>query len=332
MWLVRICRRIRRRHISVFFLALLLWGLVWLVWSVLLQHSSPSDRKLPARFTWNQQIVDMEPSVDNSSQPSDGQILIQLKKQLPSLPISFWHRNMNRGLFFNNNTCARYPDIFELEFNNLYWQSLRTTNGTFHLYGAYYDNRELSEIGPAVRILGMIDRIEPTVNTYCQIWFDHHRQPVFAEVMEYSHIWNKFWGNYEQGILQPYLMACQIPEEFQKLVPASVSIVEDKCDIAKNNLRVIYKKPYETKNFAVCVKGLDFSHSDLSVRLVEWIELLGILGADKVFFYQFKVHSNISKVLKYYKKRNRIEVTHLTLPGGQPNIPALRSLYLKKNR
>ena len=36
------------------------------------------------------------------------------------------------------------------------------------------------------------------------------------------------------------------------------------------------------KKFAVCVKGLDFPHQDISVRLVEWIELLNILGADKV--------------------------------------------------
>ena len=36
------------------------------------------------------------------------------------------------------------------------------------------------------------------------------------------------------------------------------------------------------KKFAVCVKGLDFPSEDISVRLVEWIEMLNILGADKV--------------------------------------------------
>ena len=36
------------------------------------------------------------------------------------------------------------------------------------------------------------------------------------------------------------------------------------------------------KKFAVCVKGLDYPHQDISVRLVEWIEMLNILGADKV--------------------------------------------------
>ena len=42
------------------------------------------------------------------------------------------------------------------------------------------------------------------------------------------------------------------------------------------------KEGEKKKKFAVCVKGLDFPSEDISVRLVEWIEMLNILGADKV--------------------------------------------------
>ena len=122
-------------------------------------------------------------------------------------------------------------------------------------------------------------------------------------------------------------MACPIPKQHHKKVPASVSIVEKPCDTATNNLRVVYNKPDKKKNFAVCVKGLDLLHEDLSVRLVEWIELLGILGADKVFFYELHVHPNISKVLQYYQKLDRVDVTQLTLPGGQPNAPGFQHMY-----
>ena len=52
----------------------------------------------------------------------------------------------------------------------------------------------------------------------------------------------------------------------------------------------------EKAKFAVCVKGLDFPEEDLSVRLVEWIELLTTLGANKIFFYQLEIHPNVSKV------------------------------------
>ncbi|RZF33621.1 hypothetical protein LSTR_LSTR006999 [Laodelphax striatellus] len=291
-----------------------------------LSDSNQADRD-PSR---NQQLLDLEPFVDKSATGrSEPLLLEEIQQRLPSLPIAYWNKNKNKNMC-KNETCAKYPSIFELEFNNVYWQTLRTSNGTFHFYGAYYDVRKLSKIGPAVRILGMIDRIEPTVKTYCQFWFDNRKEPVFVRVMEYKYIWYKKWGNYKQGIFQPYLIACQIPQPYHKLVPASVSVVEKVCDTATNSLRVIYNRPKKKKGFAVCVKGLDFLHDDLSVRLVEWIELLGILGADKVFFYELQVHPNISKVLNFYKERNRVDVTPLTLPGGQPNIPGFQHLYLVK--
>ena len=115
--------------------------------------------------------------------------------------------------------------------------------------------------------------------------------------MEYKYIWYKKWGNYKPGIFQPYLLACQLPKTHWKKAPISVSIVERICDKATNNLRVIYNPPKgPKKHFAVCVKGLDFADDDLSVRLIEWIELLSVLGADKIFFYELEVHPNIKKV------------------------------------
>lgn len=108
--------------------------------------------------------------------------------------------------------------------------------------------------------------------------------------------------------------------------------MEKQCDTATNNLRVIYNLPADDhkKGFAVCVKGLDFLYDDLSVKLVEWIELITLLGADKIYFYELQVHPNISKVLRHYEKEGKVHVTPLTLPGGQPNVPGLQHLYLTK--
>jgi hypothetical protein len=50
-----------------------------------------------------------------------------------------------------------------------------------------------------------------------------------------------------------------------------------------------------------------------------------------VFFYELQVHPNISKVLKYYKQLDRVDVTPLSLPGGQPNVPGFQHIYLVKN-
>ena len=115
-------------------------------------------------------------------------------------------------------------------------------------------------------------------------------------------------------------------------VPESVSLVEKKCDHARNNLRIFHDVSVteaERKNrFGVCVKGLDLLHDDKSTRLIEWIELLNILGADKIFFYEFTVHENVKKVLDYYSNKGIVHVTPLTLPGALPNEPILRHLFL----
>ncbi|XP_050069299.1 uncharacterized protein LOC126557535 [Anopheles maculipalpis] len=292
--------------------------------------STTTDRYLsPAGLAGAMAGVD-EVLVDNRAVIDDEQLVRDVESRLPSLPIAYWSKHKN--VVQKKASCARYPSIFELEFNNIYWQTLRSSNGTFQLFGAYYDIRKRSRIGPAVRILGMIDRIEPREKTFCQLWFDGQKEPFIVKTFEYKYIWFNKWGNYKQGIYQPYLIACQIPKPFRGLVPASVSLVEKQCDTATNNLRVLYNRPLddEKRGFAVCVKGLDFLYDDLSVRLVEWIELLGMLGADKVFFYELQVHPNISKVLRYYEEQERVHVTPLTLPGGQPNVPGFQHLFLSK--
>lgn len=273
--------------------------------------------------------LELEPLLDKRPVKTEQQLIEEIAERIPSLPLADWSRNSKLAQKKSNDSCSRYPQIYDLEFNNIYWQTLRTSNGTFQFFGAFYDNRRLSKIGPAVRIVGMIDRIEPTVKTYCQLWYEGEREPRIIETLEYKYIWYAKWGNYKQGIYQPYVIACRTPPRVSR-PPSSVSLVEKRCDTASNNLRVIYNKPERKKDFAVCVKGLDFLHEDLSVRLVEWIELINLLGADKIFFYELQVHPNVTKVLQHYQRLGMAHVTPLTLPGGQPNAPAFQHMYLTK--
>ena len=49
------------------------------------------------------------------------------------------------------------------------------------MYGAYLDVRPTNRLGPTVRVLGMINRLEPTVKTFCQLWFSDSLEPVVRE-------------------------------------------------------------------------------------------------------------------------------------------------------
>lgn len=136
-----------------------------------------------------------------------------IQNSVPNLPEVYFSKTKSKNSFYGlNKTCARFPPtIFDLEYNNIYWQTLRTSNGkfiiiiyimyrkkyinmllfigTFYLFGAYLDKRKSNKVGPVVRILGMLDRIEPTVETYCQFWFFNKKQPVIVETFEKRYIW-----------------------------------------------------------------------------------------------------------------------------------------------
>jgi len=297
--------------------------------------STPVTDRLSGSTTESAEINFLEavPAIDRSPKLSDDEKVKKLQPLMPNLPIVYWQENKKKKVPKNaSSTCSKFPDIYDIQFNNKYWQVFESSNGSFYLYGAYLDVRTNNRLGPTVRILGMINRLEPQVKTFCQLWFSDSNEPIISKVLEYKYIWYKKWGNYKHGLFQPYLLACQLPKSHWNKTPASVSIVENKCDKATNNLRVIYNKPEEgegKKKFAVCVKGLDFPEDDLSIKLTEWLEVLGSLGADKIFLYNLEVHPNITKVLDYYSNQGLVDVTPLSLPGYQPNLPILQHMYLK---
>ena len=108
------------------------------------------------------------------------------------------------------------------------------------------------------------------------------------------------------------IVSCGVPKQIDSLVPRAVSLIStDDCPKkAHNSLRVIYEKPNKTKeSFAVCHKALRFSVSDMRLKIIEWLELLRILGVSKVIFYSLGFNQDLERVLKYYKKTVSQEFT-----------------------
>ena len=101
------------------------------------------------------------------------------------------------------------------------------------------------------------------------------------------------------GLLYPHLLGCRPPSSLSHLAPVSVSLVEAECPRSPptNNLRVFYDQ-HESghkQGVAVCSKGLSYLE-DVSMRFIEWIELLRAMGVDKIILKIFAVHPNVMKV------------------------------------
>ena len=172
--------------------------------------------------------------------------------------------------------CSQFPKNV-LKYTKT-WQIQKTQHGTLQLMSAFLDDRQKSGLFskqyPTIRILGMLDNTNPQ-KFYCQIWYDKED----VAVVESSHFW--IWnGDWEQAetFFQPFVFSCDTPDE---RIPKYVSLVANKCDLATNRLTVVYEKVSTKEDFVVCVKGLNFPHDDISIRLVEWIELVTLLGKYK---------------------------------------------------
>ncbi|XP_037816434.1 uncharacterized protein LOC119606856 [Lucilia sericata] len=273
-------------------------------------------------------------NVDQRAEPNKLTILQHIAKNIPYLPIE------DLGVFFSkvrnyNYTCARYPGIMDIHIQNEYWQILRNRNLTYYLYGAYLDDRPLvTGNRTLIRLLAIIDLISENQQdyprTYCQLWFKDKFEPLIVPVETTHFIWRYRWGHDSQYSF-PHILTCNLPEDYKDLIPKSVSLVAAPCNKASNILRVIKRplKPFEKKKeFAVCIKGLDFPYKDISYRLVEYIESLRVLGAQKVIVYNLEVHDNVTKVLNYYQHTGFVEYRPFSFSLKYSNLPEFRHLQL----
>ena len=112
---------------------------------------------IPFHFLYSLPSVGLqELMIDRSPKKPDKEVIKDLERHLPNLPLVYLADK--KGFHYKNKTCAKFPTIYDININNIYWQETDTSNGTFYLYGAYLDVRKNNRLGPTVRILGMINR------------------------------------------------------------------------------------------------------------------------------------------------------------------------------
>jgi len=215
--------------------------------------------------------------------------------------------------------CGRFPMLADISVSDINWQVTNTSNGTFYLFNAYYDDREVLKNNSVIRILALINKIDVSVKAYCQFWYDGMNKAISVEVQQYIMTWPKVWGTNDKGAT-PYIVTCPNPLSNINLVPQFVSFVEQKCENANNVLEVKNKRPKNghKENFLISVKALDFKN-DISLILIEWLEILKIFGVSKVEIFIFNVHPNVIQVLKLYQAENFVTIKFIKFPHEFPN-------------
>ena len=222
-----------------------------------------------------------------------------------------------------------------IKFHNKFWQRLNHSDTTIYLWNAHLDKRSLPDGAPShIRIIAMSYTNDlPPIQ--CNIIFeDETRHLVEANVIS---VWRHVWGNETYQVLRTVLITCPIiGSKIPRLVSLSFSDTRDSVNdtihsIDSNILSIIDESIDNKSKFAICFKWMDFYDQDLSVRLIEWLEMVKILGASHIFLNILSTHPSIRRVIKYYESIGFVTLTEYTLPGDQPNDPKKRHLYLYEN-
>ncbi|ROT70319.1 hypothetical protein C7M84_011419 [Penaeus vannamei] len=258
------------------------------------------------------------------------------------------HPNFPYSMIVNTSKefCELLPSLHEIEWDETYYQVAEVPGTTYFLYSAFLDNRPLAETRPCIRVLAFTKARKPTA-PWCYIWFNATGPPAVSQVTRKDFVdWQPRSSNHHMF----YVLTCRVPETVAHLKPLAVSIVRQPCEKARTLLQVtgamqrnnttafVGGDAKETVNgiplwnVAVCGPALFYYHDDISIRLVEWFELLRAMGFARVFLLQTQVHPNIEKVLRYYEAEGFTSVTKFSYPGPYANEPNIRRLWVLLER
>ncbi|XP_045117674.1 uncharacterized protein LOC123508206 [Portunus trituberculatus] len=236
------------------------------------------------------------------------------------------------------HNCSLQATGVNITWNNAIWQ--KVDGRRVYLYRSYYDIRYAfgGTSYHYVRILGMSQgKIKEEDHYYCHLWYPREQDPVAVRA-DVSEVWQPVWDSKPKpDIYHTYLFSCPVPLRVHghRPYPEFVSLSYRACENMTTQLKVhhdgikAWQRNERKGKYIVCVKGMNFEE-DVSVKLIEWLEMIFILGADKILIYKYTVHPNVAKVLDYYHSKGKVMAVPLTLPGDQPNEPKQRTRYLKK--
>ncbi|GFT11759.1 glycosyltransferase family 92 protein [Nephila pilipes] len=146
----------------------------------------------------------------------------------------------------------------------------------------------------------------------CKIWF-WNANPSVVEVTV-DELWVSAWDYSKPNeYFRPLLLSCPVTKNSK---PVAVSLISKPCQIPNNVFWFNSTKSYsKRKKFIVCLKPVNFQN-DFSLKLLEWLELQFVLGADRIAIYKYHLHPKTFELLKNYEKSKRVTIIDHNLPGN----------------
>ena len=189
------------------------------------------------------------------------------------------------------------------------FSSRRKDNGTWYnvsspqelyVYSAFYDDRPSLGTHPVVRIIAVTE-VKDKDPVFCQLYYGNNHTSGLIKVHKDS---IGFGVSRHGKVLKEFVFGCPLSNSD---VPVAVSILQNGSHVATNRVPVeLPAKPKTKGDFAVCVSVCYGQQWDL-YKLVEWMELVKILGVTKVGIYNNTLDQKTASLFQHYDKTGFVD-------------------------
>lgn len=266
------------------------------------QHISPWDRQGVAPIRNNNKVLQVE--FVNRNQTFDKTV----RKENSDFIENEYEDNTNldKSCKMSENSTQTKNCVFSA--NGSFYAV-----GNIYIFSAYYDNRNLDSV--RIRLIGM-RRLDRTDTIICGLKSEFYKFQSIAEEYELSENHGKLYGG--------WIFSCQLPS-LSTIKPQniflSISTNENNGILDFDKATVVPVQHYSNRtlnsttthqSFGVCIPPI---FGDLSLtRLIQFIELTRILGANQITIYNYNVSNNLEKILKHYTEKGYVELVDWKLP------------------
>ena len=166
------------------------------------------------------------------------------------------------------------------------------------VYGAYFDDRPGIGRSPIVRVFG-VSSAPKNATVICHLWYKQFpNEPIFAQSVIASP--GRGYRSRDKTRYQEYVYSCPVTSPHVR--PINISLSFHKCHNSTIHTPIFYsKKPsLPSVDVGVCVAT---SYGDIDPsRIIEWVELLRLLGVGEINVYVSSVANRTLDIFRFYSK------------------------------
>ena len=167
-----------------------------------------------------------------------------------------------------------------------------------YVYSAFYDDRKSLGTFPVVRLIGVAEEF---TNNHFQCLLSYPSRPDHVTPLKVGDIGAGV--NRHDKLFKEYIFTCHL---YHEDIPENVSIVKTFGDKPNFIMPVeIAARPLRRDAFGCCVSVAYWHHNPY--QIVEWMEMLRMLGVSKVTVYNNSLEKEAARVFLWYDRQGFVD-------------------------